>query len=133
MDVMDAINLLKKYNIYDDAKNECRRLKIDEAPYDMQGHHDVYCRYLSKQWVKFKNEKELLQKIKCIEWDNISDTPKPAHDICWFVNSSSSKSICKNHCKYYIEKIAPIEDAMAELSEAQRVLKEVAQKDFYLR
>ena len=47
MDVMDAINLLKKYNIYDDAKNECRRLKIDEAPYDMQGHHDVYCRYLS--------------------------------------------------------------------------------------
>lgn len=52
MDVVDAINLLKKYNLYDKAECECKRRKISEMPYDMQGHHDVYCQFLSKQYSK---------------------------------------------------------------------------------
>lgn len=133
MDVMDAINLLKKYNMYNDAEIECKRLKIDKAPYDMQGYHEVYCRYLSKKWVEIRNKKEMLQKVKCHEWDNIMENSKPAHDDCFFVNISLSQSICKKLCKYYQDNIEPLEQAMAELSEAQKVLKEAAQKDFYLR
>lgn len=48
MDVMEAISLLKKYNLYDSAQVECKNKKISTAPYDMQGHHDIYCKYLSK-------------------------------------------------------------------------------------
>ena len=36
MDVMEAIDLLKKYELYNSAQNECKRRKIDEAPYDMK-------------------------------------------------------------------------------------------------
>lgn len=39
MDVLDAINLLKMYGLYDKAQSECRQKKIAKAPYDMQGHH----------------------------------------------------------------------------------------------
>ena len=52
MNVVEAISLLKKYNLYEDAEAECNRLKITKAPYDMQGFHNVYCDFLSKQSVK---------------------------------------------------------------------------------
>lgn len=133
MDVLDAINLLKKYRVYDDAKSECMRKKIDKAPYDMQGHHEVYCHYLSKKWVELRDKRENLLKIKCVEWDNIPDNMKSSHDDCYFVGVCCSKDYCKTKCKYYRDNIAGLEHELEELSEAQKVLREAADRDFWLR
>lgn len=133
MDVMDAINLLKKYNMYDAAQAECKRKKISDAPYNMQGHHDVYCSYLSKKWIEFRDTKTKLQNEKCKEWANISGALKPVHDDCFFVETSLRKKYCETNCKYYINEIEPLYNAMEELSEAQNVLKDAAQRDYYLK
>ena len=133
MDVMDAIDLLKKYRLYDDAQNECKRKKIDEAPYDMKGHHEVYCSYLSKKWVELRDKRDKLLKVKCFEFDKIPDNPKPVHNDCFFVGVSCTKDYCKTECKYYQENIAELVQAMNELSEAGKVLKEAAERDYWLR
>ena len=133
MDVMDAINLLKKYRLYDDAQIECKRKKIDEAPYDMKGHHEIYCSYLSKKWVELRDKRDKLQKIKCFEFDNIPDSQKPVHDDCFFVGLSCTNDYCKTKCKYYAENIAGLVQEMNELVEAEKVLKEAAEHDYWLR
>ena len=71
MNVVDAISLLKKYNLSEDAEAERKRLKITKAPYDMQGLHNVYCDLLSKQSVKISNQIRALRNIKCLEWENV--------------------------------------------------------------
>ena len=58
MDVIDAIGLLKDYRLYDDAQNECRRKKIDNAPYDMKGHHEVYIFLSIKKIRRIKQKQE---------------------------------------------------------------------------
>lgn len=133
MDVLDAINLLKKYQMYDDAESECRRKKIDKAPYDMQGHHEVYCHYLSKKWVELRDKRDNLLKVKCVEWNNIPDNMKSSHYDCYFVGVCCSKDYCKTKCNYYRDNIAELEHELEELSEAQKVLREAAKRDFGLR
>lgn len=133
MDTMDAINLLKKYNLYEDAQNECKRKKLKEAPYDMQGHNDVYCNYLNKKWVEIRNKKDILLKIKCVEWDNIPYNPKPVHRECNFVGVYCTKIYCKQNCKYYKDNILELEQRMKELSEAKEALQSAARYDATFR
>lgn len=132
MDVLDAINLLKKYNKYDEAESECKRKKVSTAPYDMKGHHEIYCSYLSKIWRGFRDQLEKAQKRECVEWNNLP-CPKPLHNNCAFISVGSLKNHCKNNCTYYLQTIKPLEDKMLELSEAQEVLKDAADKDEALR
>lgn len=129
---MDAIVLLKKYNLYDDAQAECRRKKLDSSPYDMQGHNKVYCSYLSKKWRELRDEKDKLTKIKCIDLDNIPNIPKPAHNDCWFV-CLSAKDYCKEKCTYYKDNIAILVQGMNELSKAEDELNLAAEKDYWSR
>lgn len=133
MDVMDAISLLKKYNLYDSAQVECKNKKISTAPYDMQGHHDIYCKYLSKKWVEFRDKKIKFQEIKCKYLDVIPSGHKPAHDKCSFVEVTLFKELCSKSCEYYRDEIKPLYDAMNELREAESVLKDAAQRDYWLR
>lgn len=133
MTVIDAINLLKKYGLYDEAQAECKRKKIDEAPYDMKGHHEIYCSYLSKKWVELRDKRNKLLKVKCSEFDNIPDSPKPVHDDCFFVGNCCTKDYCKTKCKYYAENLSGLVQEMNELSEAEKVLKEEAEYDYWRR
>lgn len=133
MDVMDVINILKKYNMYDKAQAECKRKKINEAPYDMQGYHDVYCSYLSKKWEELRDKKVELQNIKCKEWGNIPDEIKPIHDDCCFALTPLKDKYCKYKCKYYNNDIEKLDSAMKELGDAEKVLKDVAQHDSWSR
>ena len=106
MNVIDAINILKKYGRYNDAQNECKRKKIDEAPYDMQGHHKIYCCYLFQIWSELRNKKETLLKVKCSEFDNIPDNLKLVHGDCYSVSLGCTREHCKTKCKYYQKNIA---------------------------
>lgn len=133
MDVMEAISLLKKYNLYDSAQVECKNKKISTAPYDMQGHHDIYCKYLSKKWVELRDKKIKLQDIKCKYLDIIPSGHKPAHDNCSFAQKILVKGLCSKSCEYYQYEIKPLYDAMNEIREAERVLKDAAQHDYCLR
>lgn len=133
MDVMDAINLLKTYGLYDKAQSECKQKKIDNSPYDMQGHHEVYCSYLSKKWVELRNERDKALKNKCSEIINIPEELKPAHDDCSFAIYSRMKDYCEKKCKYYHEKVLPLTLKMNELSEAIKVLNDAADQDYWLR
>lgn len=130
---MDAVDLLKKYNMYDDAQVECKKKKIDKAPYDMQGHHTIYCSYLLKKWIEFRDKKDKLQKIKCKEWENIPKEIKPVHSECFFVELSLEDKYCNVKCEYYKNEIKLLGDKMRELSEAQKVLDDASQHDFWYR
>ncbi len=127
MNVMEAINLLKKYNLYEKAKSQCKREKISEAPYDMQGHHEVYCRYLSEKRIEIRNREAKLQKIKCKEWNNISEDKKPLHDSCMFVELSLKNEYCSK-CNHY-KIIQELEQEMEILLAAQRCLEDAADYD----
>lgn len=133
MDVIDAIDLLKKYGLYNAAQNECKRKKIDEAPYDMKGHHEVYCSYLLQKRVELRDKRDKLQKVKCFEFDNIPDSLKPVHDDCFFVGLSCKENYCKTKCKYYQENIAELVQEINEISQAEKILKEAAERDYWLR
>lgn len=132
MDVMDAVNLLKKYELLEKAERECLQKKIDKSPYDMVGHHNIYCNCLNSKWKELRDKKQQLQKIKCKEWDNIPQKSKPIHDACEFAQYTIS-NYCKTICKFYKDEIEVIENAMKELNEAKSVLKKAAETDFYLK
>lgn len=131
MDVMDAINLLKTYGLYNKAQSECKQKKIDNSPYDMQGHHEVYCSYLSKKWVQLRNERDKVHK--CSELVNILEEVKPAHDVCSFAIYSRMKDYFEKKCKYYHGKVLPLTRKMNEQSEAIKVLNGAADQDYWLR
>lgn len=57
MNVDEAIGLLRKYNLFDKAEAESRKRKICKAPYDMQGHYNVYGEYLSQKSTEVLNKK----------------------------------------------------------------------------
>ena len=97
----------------------------------MKGHHDVYSSYLSKKWVEFRDKKSELQKTKCKEWENISNEIKPVHDDCFFVELLLKDKYCKAQCKFYNNEIEKLDHAMTELSEAEEVLNDKAQHDYW--
>ncbi|EJE7236439.1 hypothetical protein FC820_06640 [Clostridium sporogenes] len=132
MDIERAFELLDKYNLRNEAELECKRRKIDTVPYDMQGHNKVYIEFLSKQWVKFRDQLLGLQNIGCKCWDTIPEKIKPLHNECNFARYSLAKNnIC---CRYdYNIKLIEIEQEMYELSEAQKALKDATERDYYLR
>ena len=131
MDTMDAINILKKHNLYEKAESECEA-KFDRGPYDMRGHHYIYCQYLSNKYSYLKNEVTKLKKIKCVEWSNIQEELKPIHDECVFAIMSLEDIYCKTKCNLY-NKIREKTNDMEEILKAKEVLKNVAQSDFNLR
>jgi len=128
MNVMDVIDLMKHYNIFDKAEAECRLKKLSTAPYDMQGHHKVYCSHLDKKWVETRNKKDATQDCKCKEWDNVSIKNKPAHKECKYVHYCITE-YCKNNCIYYVEKIAVLEKEMEKIKGATETLIKAANKD----
>lgn len=134
MNVADVIELLKEYNMYDEAQNECRRKKVDRAPYDMRGHHEIYGRYLSKKWNELRDKRDSLLKIKCLELNNISNnsTPiqaTPIQEECFFVGVYCTKNYCRTQCKYYKENLEKLIQEMNKISEAEQVLKEAVERD----
>lgn len=131
MDSIDAINLLKKYNLYEEAQNECRRKKLDKAPYDMQGHNEVYCFFLNKKWVELRDLDEKKKKCSCSNLDAVKFQNR-AHEDCFFNRISFLKDGLCNECTLGKE-LDDIEKEMKKLSEATRVLKEAADYDYTWR
>lgn len=66
MDISEAFELLDYYNLRKDAENECKRRKLDVAPYDMMGHHKDFAIFLEKQWLKLRNKNQKLQSLECL-------------------------------------------------------------------
>lgn len=133
MNVIDAVDILKKYGLYDAAEAEIRNKRINKTPYDMQGHHTVYIKYLFHKWVELRDERDKLLKVKCINYDIISVDSKPAHDDCSYISAYCTKDCCKTHCTYYKDKIAVYCQKMDELDEAQNVLQEASDRDYQSR
>lgn len=132
MDVKKAFELLDKYNIRNEAEQECKRRKIDSAPYDMIGHNKVYCEFLNREWKNLRDELALLQKERCILYDSLNKEIKLVHDSCDFARYSlSERGICEM-CTYN-EQLVKIEAEMKKLSDAEKALHDAAEKDFYLK
>lgn len=132
MDIMDAIDLMKHFGIYNEAKRECEIKRIDKSPYDMQGHHRIYCSHLDKKWVQLRNRRDELQNIKCKEWDNLALQGRPLHDDCKFAYYSIT-DYCQNNCMFYKDIIKKLEDEMVQVKEASNLLKKAAEEDYRLK
>ena len=131
MDSLDAINLLKEYNLFEAAQSECRKQKIDETPYDMQGHNKVYCQFLDKKRLELRKKAEMIQKASCENQVAVNSQQRP-HDDCFFNRFLFVKNGFCTACSLGNELDA-IEAEMAKLSEASRVLKEAAEYDYTWR
>lgn len=133
MDVMDAVNLLKKYGVYNAAKAECENKKLSDIPYDMMGHHKIYCRYLQKLANEFREEMNKVKENSCVKWSEIPQNEKPAHNVCSFIETVLKDTLCKDNCKVYNLQIMPISLKIKELNEAQDVLISAGEKDYWSR
>ncbi len=45
----NAVNIMKKYNLWDKADIECKKEKICQSPYDIIGRNDIYCKVIDKE------------------------------------------------------------------------------------
>lgn len=133
MDVMDAVNLLKKYGLYNAAEAECKDKKLSNIPYDMIGHHKIYCSYLQKKVNEYRMEMNKVKEKTCIKWSEIPIEKKPAHDVCSFVEPVLKNTFCKDCCKVFSSSIIPISLKIQELNEAQDVLMSASEKDYWSR
>lgn len=131
MNSLDAINLLKKYNLYEEAQCECRRLKLDKAPYDMMGHNKVYCQFLNKKWVELRDLSSKKQKNSCGNTDAL-ESQKSIHDDCFFNRIAFAKNGFCKECSLGKE-LDEIETEMRALSEASKVLEAAAEHDYMWR
>ena len=82
---------------------------------------------------QLKNEMDRLQKIKCGEYSKFTNEFEPLHTECSFVFYTKFKYKCKEICKYYKERIQPLEQEMSMISKAEKVLKDAAEKDFCMK
>lgn len=102
MDITEAFALLDKYSLRDKAKIECKRRKIDEAPYDMQGHHEVYSDLLQEVWIELRNKRDCrLKELGLSVIDKTDD-----------------------------QEINRLNGDMRDIADAQKVLKAVADYDY---
>ena len=128
---IDSFEILKKYNLYEEAKKECERQKIENAPYDMQGHNNIYCGFLDKKWREIRDVKLKKQECRCTNQDAVISENSP-HDICVFNRDAfAKKGLCKS-CELGKE-LDILESELNELSCASKALEEAAERDYYLR
>jgi len=102
MDIGKALALLDKYNLKDKAKRECKKRKIEEVPYDLQGHHKVYSDLLQSVYYELRDKRDSrLKKLGLSTIDKTEDSD---------INNWNRE--------------------MEDISDAQRVLKETADYDY---
>lgn len=131
MDVGNAFELLEELGLMEQARQECKRKKLCEAPYDMIGHNAVYAEFLNKRWVEVRNMKLMVEKAKCCNANAITEE-KPAHDECGFCRLSFKKKGYCDSCQLG-EKLDALEENMKKCSDGAKAFKDAAEKDFYLR
>ena len=131
MNTLDAMALLKKYELYEKAKSECRRLKLDEAPYDMQGHNRVFQQFLDSKREELTGLREKKQKCKC---DNmIAIKSQGIENSTCLMNKTlfEDKGLCKS-CPLKAEVDALTSEINA-LREASKALQKAAEYDYIWR
>lgn len=75
MDIGKVVALLDKYNLKDKAEYECKKQKIEEVPYDMQGHHKVYSDLLQSVYCELKDKRDSrLKKLGLSTIDKTEDS-----------------------------------------------------------
>ena len=131
LNTLDAIDLLKRYGLYEKAKSECRRLKLDEAPYDMQGHNRVFQQFLDMKQEELTGLREKKQKCKC-------------NSVIAIKSQSIENSTClmnktlfddKGFCESCLLK-AEVDDLTFEINalrEASKALQKAAEYDYIWR
>lgn len=127
----EAFDMLDKYNLRQDADRECKRRKLDEAPYDMMGHNKVYSEFLIKKWREIRDRVAEKQKSHCLKWEGLQQE-KPSHEDCYFVRQSlKMKGICDD-CELG-KVLDKLEKEMRQLSDGAKALEDAARHDYYSR
>lgn len=133
LEIEDAFGLLDKYNLRERADRECILKKLDKAPYDMLGHHKVYCSLLDEKLreirdlsLKKQKEQKHCNNMKAVKANN------SLHEDCFFNRLTFNKNGACDECTLGIE-LAALDKEMNDLSEASKLLKEDAEEDYYRR
>ena len=105
MDITEAYAILDKHNLRTKADVLCRKKKLSEIPYDAIGHNKIYCDILGEKWIELRNQ--LNARLKALKLTILSDTDDA--------------------------EINRLKQEMNEIHHAQSVLKEAAEKDYWLR
>lgn len=127
MDVADAFKVMEEYDLLKEAKLECKRKKLDEAPYDMKGHYEIFGKFLDKKRKELYDISQKRQESMCVN-DEAVKSQNCVHKDCFFNRLFfKSAGFCKE-CSLGKELDA-LETKMNTLSEASKALKEAADYD----
>lgn len=131
MDVGKAFELLEELGLMGKAKQECKRKKLCEAPYDMIGHNAVYAEFLNKHWIEVRNITLNEEKAKCCNVNAfIEENMVP--DDCGFCRLSFKKKGYCESCQIG-KKLDELEEEMKKCSDGAKAFKDAAERDFYMR
>jgi hypothetical protein len=131
VNIGEAFYLLDKYNLRQAAEIECKRRKLDEAPYDMMGHNEVYAEFLDKHRIKLRDRCQALQEQKCTNEEVLLKNQAMHYDCQYnrfFFKKNGDCEYCEND-----KEISELQEEITRLSEASNIMKFEAQKDFDLR
>ncbi|MCD7805834.1 MAG: hypothetical protein LUH19_00660 [Lachnospiraceae bacterium] len=127
MNTIEAINILEEYGLREKAEAECKRKKLDKVPYDMMGHHKVYCQFLNDKCTEIKLRCDDMKKVRCLKWDEVIG--KPDYEDCAYAFIDLKKrGVCSN-CELGKE-IEEKSKEMDRLNEAIETLRKVAIHDY---
>ncbi len=106
----EAKRIFCKYGLID---------KVDKEVNDCSNSlEEIYKNNLSEIWLKFKNEKNVIQFGKCVKFDELYDRFSVVDDSCMSVHFGvSDKLFCAN-CENIV-KLSNLKDKMTEICKVE--------------
>lgn len=130
MNYIEAEDILKKYDLYDQVSKEFKmKTAGDIGSMNVGLRLRICAKFLNKKWRELRDERSILVKKqgKCCDFERVSQTKLYAHSDCEFINMYKN-DICEP-CKFYQEKIEKIDKSMEELDEASKIFIDEANYD----
>lgn len=131
MESKEALEVLKKYSLYDSAEREFRmKTRNETGRKDCALQWRIYADYLSEQAKELRLKKEEMagkNQKKCPAYEEELKKNPNAHPECSFY-IWTHKEFHQN-CTYYFENIKKIDDDIDELEQAAECFKKAADHD----
>ena len=110
---IDIYEMMKKYGVCKKIQDECSSKGLDKSPHDERAVCQVRRQHFDEVWRQKRKKRVELLKATC----------KMAPDyICSDLIRNSEKNCCKQHCAYYRDNIAVVDQEMEELKEIDKLL-----------
>lgn len=128
---VEADDVLRKYNLEQDADEEFRRkTKKDTGKMNVGLRLRTCAEYMEKKARELHKKREEIVKQnpeKCPNFETVLKKNPYSHDDCAFINMVPQK-FCYN-CNFYKNNVKELDDSINELNEAAKIFRDSANYD----